>query len=165
MAQTKKDEKQKMSILMFSGDYDKALAALILANSAREINIDVTMFFAFWGLMLIRDPNGTPEEEKTASQKMFASMTPKSIEELPLSKMNMAGIGKKMLVGMMEENNTPDLTAFLKGALNKGVNIKACKLSCQVMGFGSGELIKEAEIVTAGDYLVDAMDSNLQLFI
>ncbi len=161
----KNNKDKKMSILMFSGDYDKALAALILANSAREINIDVTMFFAFWGLMLIRDPSGVPEEEKTTSKKMFASMTPKSIEELPLSKMNMAGIGKKMLVGMMEENETPNLTAFLQGALKKGVNIKACKLSCEVMGFSQSELIQETKIVTAGEYLVDAMESNLQLFI
>lgn len=159
------NQSQKMNILMFSGDYDKALAALVLANSAREINVDVTMFFAFWGLMLIRDPNGIPEEEKTTSEKMFASMTPKSIEELPLSKMNMAGIGKKMLLGMMEENKTPTLTTFLKGALNKGVNIKACQLSCEVMGFSQSELIKETKIVTAGEYLVDAMNSNLQLFI
>lgn len=156
---------KKMSILMFSGDYDKALAALILANSAKEINIDVTMFFAFWGLMLIRDPNSIPEEEKTTSEKMFANMTPRHIEDLPLSKMNFAGMGKKMLVGMMEENDTPNLTAFLNGALKKGVNMKACKLSCEVMGFGEAELLKEVSIVTAEEYLVDALETDIQLFI
>lgn len=156
---------KKMSILVFSGDYDKALAALILANSAMEINIDVTMFFAFWGLMLIRDPNGIPSEDKTTQEKMFASMTPKSIEDLPLSKMNMVGIGKKMLLTMMEEKHTPSLTDFLNGALKKGVNMKACKLSCEVMGFSEEELLKEVSIVTAGEYLADSVDANIQLFI
>lgn len=155
----------KMSILMFSGDFDKALAALILANSAKEINIDVTMFFAFWGLMLVRDPNSVPEGEKTTFEKMFASMTPRYIEELPLSKMNFAGLGKKMLVEMMEDSETPTLSDFLNGALKKGVNMKACKLSCEVMGFGEEELLGEVSIVTAEDYLVDALNSDIQLFI
>ena len=150
---------------MFSGEYDKALAALILANSALAMEMDVTMFFAFWGLLLIRDPNNMDEEDKTAYEKMFASMTPRNIEDLPLSKMNFAGIGKKMLVEMMEENQTPTLEDFLKGALNKGASIKACKLSCEVMGFKEDELIEEVKIVTAEEYLRDALESNIQLFI
>lgn len=156
---------KKMSILMFSGEYDKALAALILSNTARGMDIDVTMFFAFWGLMLIRDPNKTSEEEKTTSEKMFASMTPKNIEDLPLSKMNFGGMGKKMLTGMMEDNDTPSLNDFLKEALEKGVNIRACKLSCEVMGFGKDDLLEQASIITAEDYLNDALASNIQLFI
>ena len=156
---------KKMNILMFSGEYDKALAALILANSAKEINMDVTMFFAFWGLLLIRDPNNMSEEDKTTYEKMFANMTPQNIDKLPLSKMNMAGIGKKMLVEMMEENDTPTLSHFLNGAIKKGVNMQACKLSCEVMGFKEEELIKEVKIVTAEEYLKDAMESNIQLFI
>ncbi len=51
------------------------------------------------------------------------------------------------------------------GAINKGVEFKACKLSCEVMGFKEEELLKEVKIVTAKEYLVDAMDSNIQLFI
>ena len=156
---------KKMNILMFSGEYDKALAALILANSAKEINMDVTIFFAFWGLLLVRDPNNLSEEDKTTYEKMFANMTPIHIEDLPLSKMNFAGIGKKMLTEMMEESETPKLKDFLMGAINKGVEFKACKLSCEVMGFKEEELIKEVKIVTAEEYLIDAIDSNIQLFI
>ncbi|MBZ2175808.1 DsrE/DsrF/DrsH-like family protein [Schnuerera sp. xch1] len=156
---------KKMNILIFSGEYDKALAALILANSAKEINIDVTIFFAFWGLLLIRNPNKMSEEDKSTYEKMFANMTPKSIEELPLSKMNFAGMGKKMLTEMMEENDTPTLTDFLNGVINKGITMQACKLSCEVMGFKKEELIDEVTIVTAEEYLKDAIDSDIQLFI
>lgn len=156
---------KKMNILMFSGDYDKALAALILANSAKEIDMDVTIFFAFWGLLLVRNPDNMSEEDKSTYEKMFANMTPKNIEELPLSKMNLAGMGKKMLTEMMEENDTPTVTDFLNGAIKKGITMQACKLSCEVMGFNEKELIDEITVVTAEDYLQDAMDSNIQLFI
>lgn len=156
---------KKMSILMFSGDFDKALAALVLANTAREIDIEVNIFFAFWGLMLVRDPEKLSDEDKTLFEKMFANMTPRGIADLPLSKMNFAGIGKKMLVEMMEDSDTPPIDAFLKGAINKGVTMKACKLSCEVMGFSENELLDEVEVVTAEDYLKNALESNIQLFI
>lgn len=156
---------KKMSILMFSGEFDKALAALILANTAREIDVEVTIFFAFWGLMLVRDPDKLSDEDKTLFEKMFASMTPKGIEDLPLSKMNFAGIGKKMLLEMMDDSDTPPIDAFMKGALNKGVIMKACKLSCEVMGFSHRELLEEVEVVNAESYLKDALQSEIQLFI
>ncbi|HHV46729.1 MAG TPA: sulfide reductase [Tissierellia bacterium] len=156
---------KKMNILMFSGEYDKALAALILANTAKEMGMDVTIFFAFWGLLLIRDPSKMNEEDKSTYERIFANMTPKNIEDLPLSKMNLAGLGKKMLLEMMEENHTPTLTDFLNGALNKGIKMQACKLSCEIMGFSKEELLEQVEIVTANDYLKDAMNSDIQLFI
>lgn len=150
---------------MFSGDYDKALAALILANTAREMKVDVTMFFAFWGLMLVRDPEKMTLEDKTTYEKMFSMMTPKGPQELPLSKMNFSGIGKSMLIEMMEDDDAPPLEAFLKGAQKKGVKFYGCKLSMDVMGFKQEEMIPELEIVTAKVYLEDALESNMQLFI
>ncbi|MGI6226902.1 MAG: DsrE/DsrF/DrsH-like family protein [Peptococcales bacterium] len=156
---------KRLNLLMFSGDYDKALAALILANTAREMKVDVTMFFAFWGLMLVRDPEKMTLEDKTTYEKMFSMMTPKSPQELPLSKMNFSGIGKSMLIEMMEDDNAPPLEAFLKGAQKKGVKFYGCKLSMDVMGFKQEEMIPELEIVTAKVYLEDALESDMQLFI
>ena len=156
---------KKMNLLMFSGEYDKALAALVLANSARELDVDVTMFFAFWGLFLVRDPEKGTSEDKSLYEKMFGMVTPKGPEELPLSRMNMAGFGKQMLLGMMEEDKTPSLTDFLNGARKKGVKFYACKLSVDVMGFKEDELLPEVEIITAKEYLTDALASDMQLFI
>ena len=156
---------KKVNLLMFSGDYDKALAGLILANTARQMGHDVTMFFAFWGLFLLRDPETMTLEDKTAYEKMFDIMTPKGPEELPLSKMNMYGIGKKMLLEMMDDVDAPHLIDFLKGARNKGVKFYGCKLSFEVMGFKKEELLPELEIITATDYLKDALESDMQLFI
>ena len=156
---------QRMNLMVFSGDYDKAMAALILANSAREIDVEVTMFFAFWGLFLMRDPDKFTLEDKTTFEKMFGMMTPKGPEELPLSKMNFAGLGKEMLKEMMQDDDAPPLIAFLKGARNKGVKFYGCKLSVEVMGFKPEEFIPEFKIVEAKEYLQDALNSNMQLFI
>lgn len=156
---------KKLSILLFSGEYDKALAALVLANTAREMEIDVNMFFAFWGLMLVRDPERMSLEDKTIFEKMFGIVTPKGPEELPLSKMNMAGIGEKMLKKMMNDENVPNLTAFLNGARKKGVKLWGCKLSADVMGLSKEELLPEVEIIEAREYLKDALESDIQLFI
>jgi peroxiredoxin family protein len=97
-------ENKKINLLIFSGDYDKALAALIIANGAREMGVGVTLFFAFWGLLLLRDPDKMTLEDKSLYEQMFSAVTPRGPEQLPLSKMNMSGIGKKMLLEMMDDN-------------------------------------------------------------
>ncbi|MTI71737.1 MAG: sulfide reductase [Firmicutes bacterium] len=156
---------KKMNLLLFSGEYDKALASLILANTARKIGIDVTIFFAFWGLCLIRDPTKMNIKDKNVYEKMFELTAPVGPEDLPLSKMNMSGIGKKMLLEMMDNVDTPKLKNFLDGARKKGVKFYGCKLSCEVMGFKKEEFIPEVKIITAKEYLEDALESDIELFI
>jgi len=156
---------KKINLVMFSGDYDKAMAALIIANAAREIDIEVHMFFAFWGLFLLRDPEKMTLEDKTNYEKMFSMMTPKGAEDLPLSKMNFAGVGKEMLLEMMEENDAPRLIDFLNGARKKGVKFSCCKLSLEIMGFKESELIPEVDVTDAKHYINNAIESNMQLFI
>lgn len=154
-----------MNLIVFSGDYDKALAALILANNARDLGLDVTMFFAFWGLLILRDDHGVPIEDKSGFEKMFGMVTPDNPEELPLSKMNLSGVGKKMLKAMMKDAEAPELSDFLKNARDKGVKFYGCQLSVEVMGFKKEELIPELEIKDAKDYLRDALESEIKLFI
>ncbi|NLM21337.1 MAG: sulfide reductase [Peptococcaceae bacterium] len=156
---------KKLSLILFSCEYDKALAALILANSAREMNMTVNIFFAFWGLCLLRDPDKMSAEDKTTLEKMFGLAAPRGPNELPLSRLNMAGLGKAMLEEMMDDQDSPDLNAFLQGAQKKGVNFLACKLSLEVMGFKPEELWPEVKVLTAKEYLEDALEADIQLFI
>ncbi|OAZ48870.1 DsrE/DsrF/DrsH-like family protein [Paenibacillus polymyxa] len=156
---------KRMNLLMFSGDYDKAMAGLILANTARELDVEVTMFFAFWGLSLVRDPDKMTLEDKTIYEKLMDLMTPKGPEALPLSHMNFSGLGKLMLTEMLEDNEAPKLIHFLKGARKKNVRFYACKLSVDIMGFKPEEFIPELEIIEAKTYLKDALESDMQLFI
>lgn len=156
---------KRLNLLLFSGEYDKAMAALILANTAREIEVEVTIFCTFWGLLLLRDPEKVQMEGKSLNEKVFSMMTPKGVEELPLSKMNFAGLGKMMMTEMMEDDDAPPLIAFLKGARKKRVKFLACKLSVDILGFKPEEFYPEVEIVDAKAYLQDALDSDIQLFI
>lgn len=159
------NEKRHLNILLFSGDYDKCLAAFILANGAREKGMTVTIFCAFWGLLILRDPEKLNLEDKDTYERMFASFTPAGAEKLPLSKMNMAGIGKSMLLNMMDEKGTPHLRDFLEGARKKEVRFCACKLSMEIMGFKTQELLPDIEVIDVYAYLEDAANASIQLFI
>lgn len=156
---------KSLNMVIFSGDYDKALAALIIANGARELDVEVKIFFAFWGLLLLRDPQRMNAADKDLYEKMFSAFTPRQAEDLPLSRMNMAGIGKSMLLEMMDNSGAPHLIDFLNGARKKDVDFLACKLSLEVMGFKAEELIDGVRIVDVKDYLGHALDSDMQLFI
>lgn len=156
---------KRLNLLVFSGEYDKALAALILANGAKSMDMEVTMFFAFWGLLIVRDPDKCTMKNKTCFEKIFSLFTPKKAESLSLSTMNMGGVGQKMLKKMMKDNDKPMLEDFLKGARKKNVKFYGCKLSQEVMGFKKEELIPEVEIIEVDEYLKDALESDIQLFI
>ena len=156
---------KKMSLLMFSGEYDKAMAGLILANSAHDMDIEVTMFFSFWGLFLIRDPDKMTLEDKSLYEKIMSLATPKGPEQLPLSKMNFSGLGKWMLEEMIEDQEAPKLIHFLKGARKKDIKFSACKLSVEIMGLKPEEFLPGVDIVDAQSYLRDALESDIQLFI
>jgi peroxiredoxin family protein len=156
---------KRINILVFSGDYDKLYAALLIANAARDMGMEVSMFFAFWGLLVVRDPKAMGSEGKSAYEKMFGAMTPKGPEDLGLSRMNMMGIGKSMMLDMMKDDNAPSLEKLLDGARNRKVKFYGCKLSTEVMGFKKEELLPELEIVDVKAYIEDAVNSDMQLFI
>lgn len=156
---------QRINLLVFSGDYDKLYAALLIANGARDMDMDVSMFFAFWGLLVMRDPERMDSEGKSAYEKMFGAVTPKGPEDLSLSRMNMMGIGKSMMLDMMKEDNAPSLKDLLDGARKNKVKFYGCKLSAEVMGFKQEELLPELEIVDVKAYIQDAVNSDMQLFI
>ncbi|SCG83699.1 putative protein yrkE [Proteiniborus sp. DW1] len=156
---------KKLNLLVFSGDYDKALAALILANGASELDMEVTIFCAFWGLLMVREENKFQAKHKSFFEKMFSMFTPNSAEKLALSRMNMCGVGKGMLKKMMKDKEKPMLKDFLDGARRKGVKFYGCKLSVEVMGFKKEDFIPELEIIEVYQYLKDASESDIQLFI
>lgn len=156
---------KRLNILLFSGEYDKALASLILANGAKDLGMDVTIFCAFWGLLLLREDNGEGDLKKSFLEKAFSMVTPKEAEELPLSNMNMFGMGQNMLKKMMQQSDKPQLEDFLEGARKKKVKFYGCKLSVEVMGFQKEEMIPELEIIEVDEYLKDALYSDIQLFI
>lgn len=157
-------EKENCTMIVFNGDLDKAIASFIIANGAAAMGKKVTMFFTFWGLNILRKHEKVSVEKNTV-EKMFGFMMPKGSKKLTLSKMNMAGIGGKMIRGIMKKKNVQSLEELIEGAIANGVNIVACTMSMDVMGIKKEELIDGVNEGGVGYYLGEASESNINLFI
>ena len=158
----------KKTIIVFSGDFDKMMAAFIIANGAAAMDDEVVMFFTFWGLNAIRKPQPTPSavaSTKTAVQKMFAAMMPRGAEKLTLSKMNFMGAGLRMMKGVMKKENVMTITELIDTAREQGVKFIACTMSMDVMGIRKEELLDDIEFAGVAAYLGEADESNVNLFI
>ena len=156
------EDNSNMTMVVFSGDLDKAIAAFIIANGALTMGKKVTMFFTFWGLSILKKKNLA---KKSFIEKMFAMMLPKNSQDLPVSKMNFFGIGAKMIRSVMKKKNIMSLEELIKKAIDSGVNITACTMSMDVMGISKEELIDNINYGGVGQYLGEAEKSNNNLFI
>ena len=156
------EDNSNMTMVVFSGDLDKAIAAFIIANGALTMGKKVTMFFTFWGLSILKKKNLA---KKSFIEKMFAMMLPKNSQDLPVSKMNFFGIGAKMIRSVMKKKNVMSLEELIKKAIDSGVNITACTMSMDVMGISEEELIDGINYGGVGQYLGEAEKSNNNLFI
>ncbi|CAM3951474.1 CoA-disulfide reductase [Mesobacillus thioparans] len=156
--------KNGATMVVFSGDLDKAIATFIIASGAAAMGKEVTLFFTFWGLNILKR-NDAPSTEKDMMAKMFSMMMPKGANDLPLSKMNMGGMGAKMIKTVMANKNVDSLETLMKNAMDAGVKLVACGMSMDIMGISKEELIDGVEIGGVAAYLGDAEDSGLNLFI
>ncbi|WP_346871023.1 CoA-disulfide reductase [Clostridium sp. UBA5119] len=157
-------KKDGATLVVFSGDLDKAIASFIIATGAASMGKPVTMFFTFWGLNILKRKD-KPSVKKDTMEKMFDMMLPSSTGKLPLSKMNMAGMGPAMIKNIMAKNNVDDLDTLIDNALKMGVKIIACAMSMDLMGIKHEELIPEVEVGGVATYLASTEDAGLNLFI
>ena len=154
----------KKTLIVFSGDLDRAIAAFIIANGAAAMGDEVTMFFTFWGLSLLRKPKA-PKHKKGFLQAMFGSMMPSGSQQLGLSKMNFAGMGPRMMRRVMRQQNVMSLEELMASAQEQGVKMIACKMSMDFLGFHEDELIDGLDFVGVATYLAEADKANVNLFI
>ncbi|NLJ31649.1 MAG: pyridine nucleotide-disulfide oxidoreductase, partial [Clostridiales bacterium] len=152
------------SMVVFSGDLDRALAALIIANGAAAMGRRVTMFFTFWGLNILRRGSRV-NVKKSFTEKMFGAMMPRGTEKLGLSRMNMLGMGSKMIRGVMRKKNVSSPEELLRSAMANGVRVVACQMSMDIMGIRKEELIDGVEIGGVATFLGSAEQSDTSLFI
>jgi len=152
------------SMVVFSGDLDKAIAALIIANGAASMGRKVTLFFTFWGLNILRKDERV-HVQKNFIEKMFGFMMPRGSKKLGLSRMNMMGMGSKMIRGVMKRKNVTSFEELLQSAMHDGVRIIACQMSMDIMGIKPEELIDGVEIAGVATFLGSAELSDTNLFI
>lgn len=156
--------KDNKTIVVFSGDLDKAIASFIIANGAAAMGKKVTLFFTFWGINILRKPEKV-SVAKGFMDKMFGMMMPKGSKKLKLSQMNMAGAGPAMIRKIMKDKNVSSLEELIQSAIDNGVEIVACQMSMDLLGFKEEELIEGVKLGGVGYYLGEAEDSNVNLFI
>ena len=157
-------ENKGKTFIMFSDDLDKALATFVLANGAAATGQKVTIFFTFWGLNIIKKSD-KPRVAKNIYGKMFEMMLPSCSKKLKLSKMNMGGIGSRMMRHIMKKNQIHSLEELRQQALENGVEFIACQMSMDVMGIKKEELLEEVTIGGVATYMERADNANVNLFI
>jgi peroxiredoxin family protein len=158
--------KDQLSMVVFSGDLDKILAALIISTGAAAYDMKVKLFFTFWAISALRDPKKTGKG-KNLMEKMFGMMLPRGAGKVKLSNMNMGGMGTAMIKGIMKKHKVVSLPEMFKTAGELGVEINICEMSMNLMGFKKEEMIEYPGINICGvaTFLSDAQESKIQLFI
>jgi peroxiredoxin family protein/rhodanese-related sulfurtransferase/TusA-related sulfurtransferase len=152
------------TFVVFSGDLDKTIASFIMANGAAAMGRQVTMFFTFWGLNVLRRPEKV-KVKKSFIGKMFGLMMPRGTKKLGLSRMNMGGAGAKMIRAVMKSNGISSLEELMQSAIDHGVRIVACQMSMDIMGITKTELIDGVELGGVATMLGSAEKSDLTYFI
>ena len=158
-------EKEKMTIIVFSGEMDKVLAAFNVAIGGPTSGMDVTMFFTFWGLNVLKKIEGTPKS-KGIMRKMLNMMNRGGATRLPLSKFHMMGLGKWMMQKLMKEINFPQVQELMTTAKEFGVKFVACTTTCGMMGLPKDAFIPEVDsFAGVATYIAIAQESKVNLFI
>lgn len=153
----------RVTMVVFSGDLDRQLAALVIATGAAAMGLEVSVFYTFWGLTALK--RRSLLSGKTVKEKMFAAMTPASLSKMPLSRMNFGGVGRAMLTTMMKEKEVASVEELFAMAREMGVKQIACTMSMDVMGVTQEELIEGVHLGGVATFLGDAARSKVSLFI
>ncbi|MEK3807110.1 DsrE/DsrF/DrsH-like family protein [Bacillus sp. FSL H8-0547] len=157
-------ETKKTTIVLFSGDYDKAMAAYIIANGAAAYDHEVTIFHTFWGLNALRKDEPIAVK-KGFMEKMFGKMMPRGADKMGLSKMNFAGMGPKIIKDVMKKHNAIPLPQLIEMAQEQDIKLVACTMTMDLLGLQEKELLDNIEYAGVAAYLADAEDGNVNLFI
>lgn len=153
----------RATLMVLSGDLDKLFAAFSIALGAAANDMQVSMFFTFWGLNALR--TGRTYSNKDFTEKMVAAMLPSDPSSVPVSKMNMLGIGPVFFKHLMKKKNVQSLPDMIALARETGVRIIACDTSMHVMGIQRSELLPDLDYGGVATYMEVASKSKITLFI
>ena len=156
--------KDHKTLIVFSDDLDRALASFVIANGAAATGKKVTMFFTFWGLNVIKKPD-KPAVSKDFFGRMFGRMLPAHSRQLKLSKLNMGGLGTRMMRSVMRRKRIDSLETLIARAQENGIELIACTMSMEVMGVKQEELLDGVTLGGVAAYLERAGMSDVNLFV
>lgn len=153
----------KATIIVFSGDLEKVMSAYIIATGAASMGMEVTLFFTFWGLNVLKKRRGL--RGKGLLQRMMVMMTPPNASSLGTSKFNFFGLGPLMFRAMMRQKGVAKLDELIDLARDLGVREVACTMTMDVMGITKDEMLPHLEYGGVGMFAGEAADSKIQLYI
>ncbi len=153
----------RATIVVFSGDMDKLMAAFIIANGAAAMEMEVSMFFTFWGLISLK--KNTLYKGKPFTEKLMTAMLPKGPGEVGTSKMNMLGLGPAFFKMIMKKRNVENLPGLITQAREMKVRLVACQMTMDLLGLKREEFLDDLEYGGVATFLSDAGDSRITLFI
>lgn len=156
---------KKATIVVFSGSMDKVMGAFIIATTAAAMGIKTTMFFTFWGLSALKRGGPSATCKRNWMQKMLGWMLPKSAASLPLSQLNMGGMGAGMMKQIMAQKKIASLPELIEAAQDLDVRMIACQMSMDAMGICREELLDNVEVAGAATYVGEASDAQINLVI
>ncbi|HKE62916.1 MAG TPA: DsrE/DsrF/DrsH-like family protein [Nitrospira sp.] len=165
LADLQSSKTEKVTIVLLSGDLDRAMAAFIIATGAAAMGMSVTMFFTFWGLNTIRR-KGATSSAKDWLRRMFGVLNRGGAERLPLSRFHFGGLGTRMMQKVMKQNRMPGVPELMQTALDLGVRFIACTTTMGMMGITKDTLIDGIDqFAGVTTYLAAAKQGNVNLFI
>ena len=165
LAKLQESKPEKVTIVLLSGEMDKAMAAFIIATGAAAMGMQVTMFFTFWGLNVIRKP-GASSAATDFLRKAFGFLNKGGADTLPLSKFNFGGMGSAMMKKVMKNNRMPGVPELIQTALDLDVKLIACTTTLGLLGISKETLIDGIDqLAGVSTYLVEAKDGAVNLFI
>jgi peroxiredoxin family protein len=153
----------RVTLVVFSGDLDRNLAALVIATGAAAMGLEVSVFYTFWGLSALKKQPTL--RGKGLKEKLFTLMTPGRLGRMPVSRMNFGGVGRAMLQSMMRDKQVASVDELFDMARQLNVKLIACTRSMEVMGIAREELIDGVEIGGVATFLGDAARSRVSLFV
>ena len=165
LAELEETKSDKVTIVLLSGDMDRAMAAFIIATGAAAMGMQVTMFFTFWGLNAIRK-TGVRNSPKDWLRRMFGILNKGGAERLPLSRFHFGGLGTRMMKRVMGKSRMPGVPELIETAKDLGVRFIACTTTLGLMGISKETLIDGVdELAGVSTYLVEAKEGTVNLFI
>ena len=165
LAELRESKTDRVTIVLLSGDMDRAMAAFIIATGAAAMGMQVTMFFTFWGLNALRR-KGTASTAKDWLRRMFGVLNKGGAESLPLSKFHFGGLGTGMMKRVMRENRMPGVPELMETAQDLGVKFIACTTTMGLMGITKDTLIDGVDqLAGVTTYLAEAKQGSVNLFI
>lgn len=157
--------KELMTIIAFSGDLDKLWPTMILSSTAAANGMDVAVFYTFWGLFpLVRDDVRITGHD--AMTKMLAGMHPPGMKRAGLSRLNMGGMGRRMMRKVARTSSLPPPEELFAVCQEMGVEMWPCRMTMDLLGITPEQMVPGlSEPAGAATALERMSKSRISLFI